>query len=43
MGDALDRVARTVSLYVNDYNEPARRAYARCGFKPSGAFATVLF
>jgi uncharacterized protein len=43
MCDALDRVARTVSLYVNDYNEAARRAYARCGFRPSGAFATVLF
>jgi predicted GNAT family acetyltransferase len=43
MHDALDRVARTVSLYVNDYNEAARRAYAKCGFKPTGAFATVLF
>jgi predicted GNAT family acetyltransferase len=43
MRDALGRVAPTVSLYVNDYNEPARRAYARCGFRPAGAFATVLF
>jgi predicted GNAT family acetyltransferase len=41
--DALDRVAPTVSLYVNDYNEPARRVYARCGFQPVGTFATVLF
>lgn len=41
--DALRRVAPTVSLYVNDYNYPARRVYARCGFQPVGAFATVLF
>nr|MDT0661417.1 GNAT family N-acetyltransferase [Micromonospora sp. DSM 115978] len=41
--DALDRVAPTVSLYVNDYNVPARRVYARCGFRPVGTFATVLF
>ena len=41
--DALRRVAPTVSLYVNDYNTPARQAYARCGFTPAGTFATVLF
>ena len=41
--DALRRVAPTVSLYVNDYNTPARRVYARCGFVPNGSFATVLF
>jgi predicted GNAT family acetyltransferase len=41
--DALHRVAPTVSLYVNDYNTPARRVYARCGFAPAGTFATVLF
>lgn len=41
--DALARVAPTVSLYVNDYNEPARRVYRRCGFRPVGTFATVLF
>lgn len=41
--DALRRVAPTVSLYVNDYNRPARRVYARCGFQSAGAFATVLF
>ena len=41
--DVLERVAPTVSLYVNDYNAPARRAYARCGFRQVGTFATVLF
>jgi predicted GNAT family acetyltransferase len=41
--DALGRVAPTVSLYVNDYNMPARRVYARCGFWSAGTFATVLF
>ena len=41
--DALRRVAPTVSLYVNDYNTAARRAYTRCGFQPAGEFATVLF
>jgi predicted GNAT family acetyltransferase len=41
--DALHRVAPTVSLYVNDYNTPARRVYARCGFVSAGTFATVLF
>ncbi|MFC6017363.1 GNAT family N-acetyltransferase [Plantactinospora solaniradicis] len=41
--DALARVAPTVSLYVNDYNTPARRVYERCGFRSVGTFATVLF
>ena len=41
--DALRRVAPTVSLYVNDYNTPARRVYARCGFAQVDTFATVLF
>lgn len=41
--DALLRVAPTVSLYVNDFNLPARRVYARCGFRPVGTLATVLF
>lgn len=43
MRDALTRVAPTVSLYVNDYNLPARRVYQRCGFRAEGTFATVLF
>jgi predicted GNAT family acetyltransferase len=41
--DALRRVAPTVSLYVNEYNEPARRVYSRCGFRCVGTLATVLF
>jgi predicted GNAT family acetyltransferase len=41
--DALRRVAPSVSLYVNDYNTPARRVYDRCGFRQVGTFATVLF
>ena len=41
--DALRRVAPTVSLYVNGHNERARRVYTRCGFRPAGEFATVLF
>ena len=40
---ALDAVAPVVSLYVNDYNLPARRAYARVGFTEVGAFTSVLF
>ncbi|MEV0841185.1 GNAT family N-acetyltransferase [Actinocatenispora sera] len=43
VADALERVAPTVSLYVNDYNTSARRVYERCGFRAVGAFATVLF
>lgn len=40
--DTLRRVAPSVSLYVNDYNAPARRVYDRCGFRQAGTFATVL-
>ncbi|MFD5190517.1 GNAT family N-acetyltransferase [Streptomyces sp. NPDC058357] len=40
---ALADVAPLVSLYVNDYNTPARRAYARVGFRETGAFMSVLF
>jgi hypothetical protein len=43
VADALSRMAPTVSLYVNDFNQPARRVYARCGFRRVGTFATVLF
>jgi predicted GNAT family acetyltransferase len=37
------QVAPVVSLYVNDYNVPARRAYARVGFREVGRFTSVLF
>jgi uncharacterized protein len=40
---ALADVAPIVSLYVNDYNTAARRAYARVGFRETGAFMSVLF
>lgn len=40
---ALADVAPVVSLYVNDFNTPARRAYARVGFRETGAFMSVLF
>jgi predicted GNAT family acetyltransferase len=40
---ALRDIAPVVSLYVNDFNIPARRAYARVGFREVGSFASVLF
>ena len=36
-------IAPVVTLYVNDYNLPARSAYWRVGFQEIGEFATVLF
>jgi predicted GNAT family acetyltransferase len=36
-------IAPLVSLYVNDYNAPARRAYERVGFRTVGTFMSVLF
>jgi predicted GNAT family acetyltransferase len=41
--DALHRVAPVVSLYVNDYNRPARAAYRRVGFTQTATFASILF
>lgn len=35
--------APIVSLYVNGFNTPALRTYARVGFERVGTFATVLF
>ncbi|WP_123523228.1 GNAT family N-acetyltransferase [Streptomyces sp. 840.1] len=40
---ALADIAPVVSLYVNDYNTPARRSYRRIGFREVGAFMSVLF
>ena len=36
-------IAPVVSLYVNDFNGPARAAYARVGFREVGRYASVLF
>ncbi|MGY1636352.1 GNAT family N-acetyltransferase [Geodermatophilus sp. SYSU D00742] len=36
-------IAPVVSLYVNDFNTPARASYARVGFREVGRFASVLF
>ena len=35
-------VGQLVTLYVNDYNAPARAAYRRVGFREVGEFMTVL-
>jgi predicted GNAT family acetyltransferase len=35
--------APLVTLYVNDFNEPARAAYRRTGFSEVGTFMSVLF
>jgi uncharacterized protein len=37
------RIAPVVSLYVNDFNTPARAAYRRVGFAEVGTFMSVLF
>ncbi|HET9871732.1 MAG TPA: GNAT family N-acetyltransferase [Propionibacteriaceae bacterium] len=37
------KITPTVSLYVNDFNTRALRAYLRVGFTPVGEFATVLY
>jgi predicted GNAT family acetyltransferase len=41
--EALRNVAPVVSLYVNDFNRPARAAYRRVGFTETSTFASVLF
>lgn len=37
------QIAPTVSLYVNEWNAPARATYARVGFTESAMFSTVMF
>jgi uncharacterized protein len=37
------KLVPTVSLYVNDYNVPARAMYDRVGFAKVGEFATVHY
>ena len=36
-------MAPVVSLYVNEWNTPARAAYARVGFEQTATFATMMF
>lgn len=43
VNEILASMSPVVSLYVNDYNEPARRAYERVGFAQVGHFTSVLF
>ena len=41
--EARQTIAPVVSLYVNDFNAPARAAYLRAGFRQVGEFMSVLF
>jgi predicted GNAT family acetyltransferase len=41
--EARRTIAPRVSLYVNDHNDIAQRAYLRVGFHRVGTFASVLF
>jgi predicted GNAT family acetyltransferase len=43
VGECLASVAPAVSLYVNDFNTAARRAYERVGFREVDTFMSVLF
>jgi predicted GNAT family acetyltransferase len=36
-------IAPTVSLYVNEWNSPARAAYEKVGFRETARFATIMF
>src|ERR1700761_6235656 len=40
---ARQSIAKVVSLYVNDFNAPARATYKRAGFAEVGEFMSVLF
>jgi uncharacterized protein len=41
--EAAQSIAPLVSLYVNDFNEPARATYRRVGFNDTGRLMSVLF
>ena len=41
--DRLLEISPTLSLYVNDFNEPAIALYRRVGFQHAGDFQTLLF
>jgi uncharacterized protein len=43
VAEAIQSIAPLVSLYVNDFNQPARAAYRRVGFTRTGQFMSVLF
>jgi uncharacterized protein len=36
-------IAPTVSLYVNEWNDPARAAYQKVGFRETARFATIMY
>ncbi|MGI5226730.1 GNAT family N-acetyltransferase [Actinoallomurus iriomotensis] len=41
--EALRSIAPAVSLYVNDFNTPARATYRRVGFRDVNTFMSVMF
>lgn len=43
VAEALRTIAPVVSLYVNNFNLPARAAYERVGFVQTATFASILF
>jgi uncharacterized protein len=43
VAEARRAISPVVSLYVNDFNAPARAAYLRTGFTEVGEFMSVLF
>jgi predicted GNAT family acetyltransferase len=43
VAEATRTIAPVVSLYVNDFNLPARATYRRVGFTEAGRFMSVLF
>lgn len=43
VADVRRRIAPAVSLYVNEWNTPARATYARVGFRETARFATIMW